>query len=82
MVNMAITMDWLGKDPFAKYKMRFEKVERGFLSEEELNILVQKIFSIERLQAVLDMFLFSCYTGLAYIDISNLAPENISKGID
>lgn len=82
MVNMAVTMDWLDRDPFAKYKLRFEKVERGHLSKDELTILVQKSFSIERLQSVLDMFLFSCYTGLAYIDISNLTPENVSKGID
>lgn len=82
MVNMAVTMDWLVRDPFAKYKLRFEKVERGHLSKEELTILINKTFSIERLQSVLDMFLFSCYTGLAYIDISNLSPKNISKGID
>lgn len=82
MVNLSVMMDWLDKDPFAKYKLRFEKVERGHLSKEELNVLILKSFSIERLQSVLDMFLFSCYTGLAYIDISNLTPENISKGID
>lgn len=82
MVNLAVMMDWLDKDPFAKYKLRFEKVERGHLSKEELNLLIHKTFSIERLQSVLDMFLFSCYTGLAYIDISNLTPENISKGIN
>ncbi len=82
LVNMAVTMDWLEKDPFAKYKLRFEKVERGHLSKEELNVLIVKTFSIERLQCVLDMFLFSCYTGLAYIDITNLTPDNIVKGID
>lgn len=82
MVNMAVTMDWLEKDPFVKYKMRFEKVEREHLSKDELFILTQKSFSIERLQSVFDMFLFSCYTGLAYIDISNLITENIMKGID
>ncbi|WP_039990341.1 site-specific integrase [Sphingobacterium spiritivorum] len=82
MINLAITMDWLERDPFAKYKLRFEKVERGHLSKEELEILENKTFSIERLQSVLDMFLFSCYTGLAYIDISNLSRENIMKGID
>lgn len=82
MINLAVTMDWLERDPFAKYKLRFEKVERGHLSKEELVILENKTFSIERLQSVLDMFLFSCYTGLAYIDISNLGPENILKGID
>ncbi len=81
-VNMGVKMDWLEKDPFAKYKLRFEKVERGYLSKEELAILEKKNFSIERLQSVLDMFLFSCYTGLAYIDISKLAHEHICKGID
>lgn len=82
MVNLAVTMDWLVRDPFAKYKLRFEKVERGHLSKEELTVLLNKSFLIERLQSVSDMFIFSCYTGLAYIDIFNLTPENISKGID
>lgn len=82
MVNMAVTMDWLEKDPFAKYKLRFQKVERGYLSKEELFILKQKSFSIQRLQSVLDMFLFSCYTGLAYSEISNLTTSKIAKGFD
>ncbi|WLD24282.1 site-specific integrase [Flavobacterium dauae] len=82
LANMAVTMDWLEKDPFSKYKLRFEKVERGHLSKEELVVLEKKNFSIERLQSVLDMFLFSCYTGLAYVDISKLSREHICKGID
>lgn len=82
MVNMAVMMDWLVKDPFSKYKLHFDKVERGHLTKEELKVLSEKKFKIERLQAVLDMFLFSCYTGLAYIDIFNLTKENIIKGID
>lgn len=82
LVNFAVKLEWLEKDPFIKYRLHFEKVERGHLSKEELFVLANKQFSIERLQSVLDMFLFSCYTGLAYIDISNLAPENIVQGID
>lgn len=82
LVNMAVMMDWLDKDPFSKYKLHFEKVERGHLTKDELNVLSKKTFKIERLQAVLDMFLFSCYTGLAYIDIFNLSQDNIIKGID
>ena len=81
-VNMAVMMDLLEKDPFCKYKLHFDKVERGHLTKEELKVLSKKSFKIERLQAVLDMFLFSCYTGLAYIDIFNLTQENIAKGID
>ncbi|MGO1669591.1 MAG: site-specific integrase [Sphingobacterium sp.] len=81
-VNMAVTMDWLPKDPFAKFKKHFDKVERESLTKEELDRLENKQFKIERLQQVLDMFLFSCYTGLAYIDLSELAPGNIVTGID
>ena len=82
MVNMAITMDWLAKDPFAKYKQHFDKVERFFLTKEELSTIEKKNFTIERLQVVKDLFLFSCYTGLAYIDTMNLTEANIVKGID
>ena len=82
MVNMAVTMDWLAKDPFAKYKQHFDKVERFYLTKEELSDIEKKKFTIERLQMVKDLFLFSCYTGLAYIDTMNLTAGNIVKGID
>ena len=82
MVNMAVTMDWLTKDPFAKYKQHFDKVERFYLTKEELSAIEKKKFTIERLQVVKDLFLFSCYTGLAYIDTMNLTAGNIVKGID
>jgi len=82
MVNMAITMDWLAKDPFAKYKQHFDKVERFYLTKDELLAIEKKKFTIERLQVVKDLFLFSCYTGLAYIDTMNLTAGNIVKGID
>ena len=82
MINMAVTMDWLAKDPFAKYKQHFDKVERFYLTKEELSAIEKKKFTIERLQMVKDLFLFSCYTGLAYIDTMNLTAGNIVKGID
>jgi site-specific recombinase XerD len=82
MVNMAITMDWLERDPFSKYKQHFDKVERFYLTKEELSAIEKKKFTIERLQTVKDLFLFSCYTGLAYIDTMNLTAGNLVKGID
>lgn len=82
MMNLAVTMDWIAKDPFAKYKLHFDRVERFFLTKEELGAIEKKKFSIERLQTVKDLFLFSCYTGLAYIDTMNLTAGNIVKGID
>ena len=79
MVNMAIVLDWLPKGPFANFKKHFDKVEQECLTTNELDNLAKKEFKIERLRHVRDMFIFSCYTGLAYIDLAELTPDNISR---
>lgn len=82
MINMAVKLDWLSKDPFASFKKHFDKVERECLNDKELTALANKHFAIERLRHVRDMFLFSCYTGLSYIELAELSPTNIVTGID
>ena len=81
-VNECVAKNWLDKDPFIGYKIKRKHTERGFLNEFELKEIEEKEFTIERLNYVRDIFLFSCYTGLAYVDIYNLTKENISIGID
>ena len=73
---------WLLHDPFANYKIRLKAVDRGFLDKEEIASLAQKEFDCERLDQVRDVFLFSCFCGLAYIDLSNLTTDNIRKSFD
>ena len=82
MITMAIRYEWLEKDPFISFQQKFHHVERGFLSEEELKIVEDKSFSISRLQFVKDLFVFSCYTGLSYIDVMQLTPDHIQIGVD
>jgi site-specific recombinase XerD len=72
----------LHNDPFANYKISLKKVDRGYLTDNELKAIMQKEIKNERLQRIRDIFVFSCYTGLAYIDIKNLKQENISQGFD
>jgi len=81
-VLQCVSNDWLSKDPFSKFKIKVKEVERAFLSEEELQAIHEKEFTAERLNQVKDIFLFSCYTGLAFIDAKNLTQENIVIGID
>lgn len=69
-------------DPFANYKIRFKKVDRGYLTEEEIAQISQKEFVSERLEQVRDVFIFSCFTGLAYIDVKNLTKEHIRISFD
>jgi site-specific recombinase XerD len=81
-VNMAIKNEWIEKDPFAKFKASFTRTSRGFLSMEEVNVISNKNFQIPRLQYAKDLFVFSCYTGLAYIDVMRLTPQSLCIGID
>ena len=67
----------LHHDPFLNIRFHMEPVNRGFLTDEEILKIANKDFGIGRLELVRDMFVFSCFTGLAYIDVYNLAPENI-----
>ncbi|MGL5938118.1 MAG: site-specific integrase [Phocaeicola sp.] len=69
-------------DPFANYKIRIKKVDRGYLTEEELSRIIKKKISTPRLEHVRDIFVFSCFTGLAYIDVKNLRAENIRTSFD
>ncbi|MFA6887425.1 MAG: site-specific integrase [Bacteroidales bacterium] len=69
-------------NPFENYKITVKKVDRGYLTEEELTRILEKKFTIKRLEQVRDVFIFSCFTGLAYIDVKNLTQENIRKSFD
>lgn len=69
-------------DPYLSYKMTQEKVDRGYLSEDEVIAIATKEISIPRLDQVRDVFIFACYTGLAYSDLAQLRAENIKKMFD
>ncbi|ANW95787.1 recombinase [Wenyingzhuangia fucanilytica] len=81
-IKICLANDWLDKNPFANYKAKVREVERVYLTEEEIQTILNKDFKTERLSLVRDIFLFSCFTGLAYIDVKNLTKLHISIGID
>jgi len=81
-INIAIRNEWLEKDPFAKYKASLVEVKREFLNKDELLQLQNLKLNLSRLDIVRDIFIFSCYSGLAYVDVANLMMDNIRKGID
>lgn len=73
---------WLDHDPFARFEMKKEEVHPTFLSREEIQRIVDKEITIERLSQVRDVYLFCCFTGLAYADVEKLKRSEISMGID
>ncbi|MCW3094039.1 MAG: recombinase [Ferruginibacter sp.] len=81
-VNDCLAKGWLKTNPFGNFKITTKVVDRCFLSEEELDILTNKEFKIQRISQVRDIFVFSCYTGLSFIDVANLTPNHIATGMD
>jgi site-specific recombinase XerD len=81
-INLAKKNDWLIRDPFINYSGTIKPVIRDYLTADELAALENKKILVPRLAQVRDIFIFSCYTGLAYIDVFNLTWDNIVRGID
>ena len=81
-VVLAKNNGWILSDPFLNFKIRFKKVDRGYLTEDELVTIMEKRFAIKRLEQVRDIFVFSCFTGLAYVDMKNLNRRDIQKSFD
>ena len=80
--NYAVKNDWLDKDPFKLFECKIEKIERDHLTEEEIQRIRDKEFASERLDNVRNIFVFSIFTGLAYVDVANLTKSNIVTGVD
>jgi site-specific recombinase XerD len=81
-IRQCVANEWLDKDPFKSYKITTKETHRNFLLREELELLLNKKISVQRLDQVRDIFMFSCYTGLSYSDVMALSRKDISIGID
>ncbi|UEG54044.1 site-specific integrase [Mucilaginibacter daejeonensis] len=79
MVHLGKDMQWIEGDPFATFKIKMKKVAREYLTDSELKAIEQKVFDLERLALIKDLFIFSCYTGLAYGDLMALRPAQIAN---
>ena len=75
--NLALANEWITKDPFIGIKFHEKEVIREFLTMDELLTIYHKEFSLERITIVRDVFTFAAFTGLAFIDVQQLAPEHI-----
>ncbi len=82
MAIRALRNGWLQRDPFIGFNLALREVEREALTAEELETMAGKNFVTDRLAQVRDIFLFSCFTGLAYADLQKLRRSEISTGID
>jgi site-specific recombinase XerD len=74
--------EWIDKNPFINFHLKFDRHERECLNETELSVIKSYDFENPIIQKVRDLFIFSCYTGLAYIDLVSLKPHHLVRSID
>jgi integrase len=81
-IKQAISEGYLDRDPFILYKSKKFHKEVIFLTTEELKIIEESTFTPQRLAIIQDLFIFCCYTGLAYNEMAHLQIKNIQIGFD
>jgi site-specific recombinase XerD len=81
-IKICLNNDWLERNPFSKYEGKVYEIDKEFLTEEEIQKIYAKKFMNTRLEQVRDIFIFCCFTGLAYIDVQQLRSDHLGIGID
>ena len=74
---ISISNGWLIKDPFVGISLSIKEVDRPYLTMEEIQRLIDYQSPFDRLNKVRDFFIFSCFTGLAYIDVKKLKKAEV-----
>ncbi len=82
LMRLAEDLDWIEKNPTKKFKLRFDPVDMVYLNKPELEKIKNEILEKHVLNINRDIFIFSCYTGLAYADVKNLKKNHVQIGID
>lgn len=82
MIHNAMHKGYLDKYPFENFKIRQPKKKIEYLTQDEIDRIENKEFKVERLGIMRDIFIFCCYTGLAYAEVEALCPDNITTGMD
>lgn len=76
-IRIALANGWINRDPFMGITFKYDKPNIECLTREELESIINKGFDIERLERVRDIFIFCCFTGLAFADCEMLKKEQL-----
>jgi site-specific recombinase XerD len=81
-IGIAIKYGWIHDNPFTGYRIHLKKTDRGYLTQDEIEILINQKFTAKHLEKVRDIFVFCCFTGLSYIDVRRLTGEDVKTSFD
>lgn len=79
MYRIALENDWVKKSPFVTFKLKRESTHPEFLTMDEIQRIAAKDISVKRVEQVRDVFLFCCFSGLAFSDVQQLSREHLIK---
>ncbi len=79
MFRIALDNRWVDHNPFAGIKLGCKPVKKFVLNQEEVDRIANWKFNIPRIALVRDMFIFSCYSGLSYLDLMGLQRKNLNE---
>lgn len=82
MVSIAISNEWLSRDPFRDYEVKKEQTTRYFLTKDEIRLLMDGKLKNAKQEMYRDLFVFCIFTGLSFSDMRNLSEENIRTYFD
>ena len=80
--ELAVNKGWIYKNPFKEYNLQWQKVDRGYLTQEEIDRLIDFQFEEKSLEKARDIFIFCTFTGLSYTDVKHLTHDNIQPSFD
>lgn len=81
-IREGMKRDWIKIDPFRNLKFRTEEVDKPFLNRTELDAIINKQLELIRIAQVRDIFVFCCFTGLAFVDVKSLNRKDLEAGVD
>lgn len=81
-LSVAYRYSWIKQNPFSMYQLKFTTYESAFLEASEIRNIEDLELTEQSLRLVRDIFIFSCYTGLGYIEVKLLKEGDIVKGLD
>ncbi|WP_367209124.1 site-specific integrase [Sphingobacterium sp. R2] len=82
LANLAIKKGLIRQNPFEDYEISMQETDRSYLLKEDVEKLMLLKSSKPKYELVKDLFIFSCFTGLSYIDIQKLKWSNIQSFFD
>ena len=81
-IEIALNKELIYRNPFKEFKLQWQKTDRGYLTQSEIETLINSRFEDKFLEETRDIFIFCTFTGLSYTDVKHLAQDNIQSSFD